>query len=126
MTAVIATVFVGMLGSLALAAQASWNATCSSGGLCNYRYVGFVVPLAATAGSDSDYTNDKYPNTQVVLNDTVRSAKNRFGQKDVVWYESINYTGAWSLCVNPGWVVSDMAGYSNQASSHLVAAATTC
>lgn len=70
--AVLGTVFIGVLAGVALGAQASWNASCDSGELCNYRYIDFKVPLAATSGSDSDYTNDKYPNTQVVMNDEVR------------------------------------------------------
>lgn len=127
--AVLGTVFIGVLAGVALGAQASWNASCDSGELCNYRYIDFKVPLAATSGSDSDYTNDKYPNTQVVMNDEVRSIKNLFGQKDVVWFEHIKYNGnrsGWSVCLSAGWVWSDMGAKKAQASSHLVATGDTC
>lgn len=120
-TLALAMVFVALAASQAIA----WNATCDSGEMCNWKHASFGVPLAAKPQSDSNYTNDSYPNTQSTLNDSVSSIKNKFNVKDVVWFFHVGYEGT-SFCLNPGWKSGDLNAHNDKYSSHLVATGSTC
>lgn len=112
---------MGIMAGVAIA----WDATCSSGEACVWKHGSFVVPLAATASSDNDYGNDRYPNTQEGMNDSVSSIRNRFGQKDVVRFFDAGYSGT-SWCVNPGVGYGQLNAHNDQYSSHLIAVPSTC
>jgi hypothetical protein len=113
--------FVTMLATVALA----WNATCDAGEACVWKHGGFVVPRGAQATGDSDYGNNNYPNTQENMNDSVSSIRNRFGQKDVVWFFNAGHSGT-SFCLNAGFQSGDLNAHNDEYSSHLIAVSSTC
>lgn len=119
--AVVTLLFTGVLATPALA----WDATCSTGEACVWGDAHFGVPLAAEATADNDYGNNNYPNTTIGMNDSVSSIRNRFGQKDVVWYFSAGYSGT-SFCLNAGFESADLNAHDDEYSSHLIALGSTC
>lgn len=113
---------VGVTATVALA----WNANCSdSGDACVWRHASFGVPLAAKDISDSNYTDDFFPNTQTTLNDQVSSIRNKFNVKDVVYYFDHGYAGT-SFCLKAGSQSGDLNTHNDEYSSHLVATGSTC
>lgn len=106
-------------------AAVAWDASCSAGQVCIWRYEAYGVPLAAKTGSDDRYGDDVYPNTSVTLNDTASSIKNHYDNKDVVWFFDRDYEGT-SFCLNPGWSSGQLNSHDNEYSSHLVASNSSC
>jgi hypothetical protein len=123
-----ALLLLGVVVTVAMAVDASWNATCNAGEICNWKHTGYAVPLAATSSSDNNYTegNDVYPNSQDGINDSVSSVRNMKSSNDAIWYTSAGYSGT-PYCVPQGGYQSDQLGFLNDSfSSHLIASSDAC
>jgi peptidase inhibitor family I36 len=124
--AMLAALFVGVVAGTALAVDASWDASCNSGEICNWKNAPYQVPLAATSSNDSDYNvgSDVYPNTSEGINDSVSSVRN-LKSTDTVWFTSNNYSGS-GYCVPPGFQSDQLGSLNDRFSSHLIAASPAC
>jgi hypothetical protein len=125
--AIVAIVLSSVLASVTLALDATWNASCNTGEVCNYMNWHWEVPAAATTSGDSDYGagNDLYPNTGYSINNSVSSTGNLKTANDVVWYSGANYSGS-SLCINAQGGAYTLGSQNDVFSSHLIAANDTC
>jgi hypothetical protein len=117
----LAVAIIGLGASAALA----WNIDCSNDEACVWRNGPYEVPLAAKPDSDSDYSNNNYPNTQVTIDNSASSLRNKFDVHDVVWFFDPQFSGL-GYCVNHDTGVADLAGYNDTFSSHIVAAGSSC
>jgi len=122
----LAFLLVGVVAATAFAVDASWDSSCNSGEICNWRNAPYQVPLAATSSSDSDYNagSDVYPNTTDGINDSVSSVRN-LKSTDTVWFTTNNYGGS-GYCVPSGFQSDQLGGLNDRFSSHLIAASPAC
>ena len=107
------------------ASPASADSTCTRGNHCGWD-IGFNTGKVAFFNGDADFRNDRF-NTGVVVDNNIKSAKNRTSTNYVsVYYYGVNYTGDIVFCVNPGQDVENLPddgvpgngiGEANEASS---------
>lgn len=123
---IVALVLSGMIAGVALAT--TWTTSCSSSTqkICNYKNINLQVPLAAVNGDVNDYANDKYPNTQDGINDSVSSTVNWYSANKVLWYTDAGPSGS-SMCVPPLTAATYVGdAYNDKFSSHVVGLSSTC
>jgi hypothetical protein len=112
------------------ASPASADSSCSIGNHCGWD-IGFNTGKVSFFNSDPDFRNDRF-NTGVVVDNNIKSAKNRTSSNYVsVYYYGVDYTGDVVFCVNPGRDVQNLPddgiagngiGEANEASSLLLIA----
>lgn len=100
---VTAGVVAVLLTAMSVFTAVAWSTTCSTSAqkICVYSNADFGVPMAAMNGSLASYGTDKYPNTNLFINDTVSSVKNLYSTRDVIFKHDVG-PGGGSLCVDSG------------------------
>lgn len=121
---ILGLVLAGGLPSAALA-SAPWLSGCSgaanSNYLCIFRDRDLQGAFGHMAGSNSSYVGETYPSSTYNVDNSVSSAENLYGSKDVTWHWGINNSGN-GFCVNPNTAVLWVGLYDNDVfSSHEVA-----
>jgi hypothetical protein len=89
----------GLLVGLAPATTLAWSADCTNNKVCVSLDNNNTVPRAGQNGSNSNYQGDKYPNTNININDTVSSVFNVYTNRDVIFYHHANSSGN-AFCVD--------------------------
>ena len=107
------------------ASPASADSSCGNGYHCGWD-IGFNTGKVAFFNGDADFRDNTF-NTGVVVDNNIKSAKNRTSSNYVsVYYYGVNYTGDIVFCVNPGQDVQNLPddgiagngiGEANEASS---------
>lgn len=90
--------------------------------ICVSEHDDYTVPRATVNGSDSNYDNDKYFNTQTDIANTGSSVQNYYSTQDVFFYTNSGYGGN-AFCVDTLYGYSNLGwGQDDQFESHLLLA----
>lgn len=125
-------VIAAMLAMLTVAAPSlvlGWTFPCGGVGarVCNWLDGGFDDnnSKAARDGSDSTYVGDKYPNTNINVDNSASSLGNYYASSDITWHWEPNNQGI-GLCASAGLGYSSLGLNNDMISSHAVSGSTTC
>lgn len=123
-------VIATMLALLTIAAPGyalGWAFPCGGVGerVCNWLDSGWDNSQAGRDGSDQTYVGDKYPNTNINIDNSASSLGNYYGVSDVTWHWEPNNQGI-GLCASAGLGYSSLGFNNDMFSSHAVSGSTTC
>jgi hypothetical protein len=120
---------LGLLLSTAFSGWASatypWVSGCSgyagSNYLCIYRDRDLQGAYGHMAGSNASYVGEDYPSSTYDVDNSVSSAMNLYGSKDVIWHHNINNQGT-AYCLDSNVAALWVGLFDNDVfSSHAVA-----
>ncbi|CAN5516229.1 hypothetical protein BH24ACT5_BH24ACT5_03740 [soil metagenome] len=123
----IITTMLALLSSAVPAHVFGWAFPCGGVGarVCNWLDSGWKNSQAGRDGSDSTYVGDKYPNTNINVDNSASSLANYYGSSDVTWHWEPNNQGI-GLCADSGWGYTSLGLNNDMFSSHAVSGGGTC
>ena len=126
----LAAIALLITATLLAAPPATADSSCDRGFHCGWD-IGFDTGKVAFYNSDPDFRDNRF-NTGVVVDNNIKSAKNRTSTNYVsLYFYDVNWEGDVAFCVNPGSQVQNLPdvggpgdgqGQANEASSLLLIA----